>query len=257
MEPASPDVLRELAPTGVLRAAINLGNPVLARKVPTSGEPIGASVDLARELGRRLGVPVKLVMFDAAGKVFEAVMSNTLDVVFLAIDLTRAAEILFTAPYVTIEGTYIVRDGSSFHAIEDFDRPGVRIAVGKGAAYDLFLTRTLKHAELVRSDTSSGAVELFVEVGLDAAAGVRQPLFNYARTHQGVRVIDGRFTTIEQAMGTPNGRPGARQYLQLFVEAMKAGGFVAAALERSGQHEAGVAPLSVLEVRQTKSRGNV
>jgi polar amino acid transport system substrate-binding protein len=242
MEPVSSDVLRELAPNGVLRAAINFGNPVLAQKSPAGGPPTGASVDLARELGRHLGVPVELETFDAAGKVFQAIQANAWDVAFLAIDPARATEILFTAPYVVIEGTYIVRDDSSFHAIEDFDRPGVKIAVGKGAAYDLFLTRTLKAAELVRADTSPGAVDLFLEAGLDAAAGVRQPLLHYARTHNGVRVIDGRFTAIEQAMGTPKGRPAARQYLHSFIEAMKASGFVAAALERSGQGEARVAP---------------
>ncbi|HXP98186.1 MAG TPA: ABC transporter substrate-binding protein [Telmatospirillum sp.] len=242
MEPVSPDVLQELASSGVLRAAINFGNPVLAQQSQGNGEPIGASVDLARELGRHLGVPVRLETYDAAGKVFEGIESNAWDVAFLAIDPARASKILFTAPYVIIEGTYIVRDDSSFHAIEDFDRPGVKIAVGKGAAYDLFLTRTLKHAELVRADTSPGAVDLFLEAELDAAAGVRQPLLHYARTHHGVRVIDGRFTAIEQAMGTPKGRPAARQYLQSFIEAMKATGFVAAALERSGQGEAGVAP---------------
>lgn len=233
MQRISPEALHELAPTGVLRAAINFGNPVLAQKNPITGEPQGVTVDLAHELGHRLGVPVKLIIFDAAGKVFKAIPSKTLDVVFLAIDPARAAEILFTTPYVIIEGTYLVRDGSSFHTIADLDRPGVRIAVGKGAAYDLFLSRTLQHAELVRSDTSAGAVDLFAEAGLDAAAGVRQPLLHYARTVPGLRVIDGRFTVIEQAMGTPKGRPAGHQYLQSFIETMKVRGFIDAALIRN------------------------
>ena len=242
MNPPFQIALDELAPQGMLRAAINFGNPVLAQKNPESGEPGGVSVDLARELGKRLGVPLEFVLFDAAGKVFEALQSKAWDVAFLALDPVRAAEILFTAPYVLIEGTYMVRDASRFRAIDDFDQPGVRIAVGKGAAYDLFLTRTLKHAELVRHDTSVGAMELFIDAGLDAAAGVRQPLVEFARTHKGLRVIDGRFTSIEQAMGTPKGRPTGREFLQSFIEEMKRSGFVASALERSGQHAASVAP---------------
>jgi len=242
MNPASKDALQELAPQGMLRAAINFGNPVLAQKNPESDEPCGVSVDLARELAKRLSVPIQLVLFDAAGKVFEAAQSNSWDVAFLALDPVRAAEILFTAPYVLIEGTYIVRDASAFHTIEDFDRTGVRIAVAKGAAYDLFLTRTIKHAELVRHETSAGAMELFLYAGLEAAAGIKQPLVEFARTHPGLRVIDGRFVSIEQAMGTPKGRPAAREFLQSFIEEMKGSGFVASALERSGQLGAGVAP---------------
>jgi polar amino acid transport system substrate-binding protein len=242
MNPAPKDVLNELAPQGVLRAAINLGNPVLAQMNPGSGEAGGVSVDLARELAKRVGIPVKLVLFDAAGKVFEAIQSNAWDIAFLALDPFRAREILFTAPYVVIEGTYLVRDASSLQTIEDFDQPSVRIAVGKGTAYDLFLARTLKHAELIRSDTSIGALELFLEAGLEAAAGVKQPLVDFARAHSGLRVIDGRFTSIEQAMGTPKGRPAAREFLQSYIEEMKRSGFVASALERSGQQGAGLAP---------------
>jgi polar amino acid transport system substrate-binding protein len=242
MNSPSKIALDELATHGVLRAAINFGNPVLAQKNPNSGEPGGVSVDLARELGRCLGVPLEFVLFDAAGKVFEAAKSNAWDIAFLALDPARAEEILFTAPYVLIEGTYIVRDASPLRAIEDFDRPDVRIAVGKGAAYDLFLTRTLKHAEIVRHETSAGAMELFLDGGLEAAAGVRQPLVEFARTHAGLRVIDGTFTSIEQAMGTPKGRSNGREFLQTFIEEMKRSGFVASALERSGQRAATVAP---------------
>jgi polar amino acid transport system substrate-binding protein len=244
MSSVSKNALQELAPQGVLRAAINFGNPVLAQKNPESGEPCGVTVDLARELANRLEVPIKLVLFDAAGKVFEAIQSNAWDIAFLALDPVRAKEILFTAPYVIIEGTYMVRDASPFHAIEDFDKPGVRVTVGKGAVYDLFLTRTLRHAELIRSDTSAGAMELFFDAGLEAAAGVRQPLVEFARMHPGLRVIDGRFTSIEQAMGTPKGRPAAREFLRSFIEEMKRSGFVASALDRSGQRGAGVAPAS-------------
>lgn len=237
-----PDVLRDLAPAGRLRAAINFGNPVLAQKDAATGDPKGASVDLARELGRRLHVPVEFVTFDAAGKVVEAIKAQAWDVAFLAIDPVRAAEIAFTAPYVIIEGTYLVRADSPFRAIEDLDREGVRIAVGKGAAYDLYLTRALKWAQLVRASTSAGAVDLFLADGLEAAAGVKQPLVEFARTNSGVRVIEGRFTVIEQAMGTPKVRKAGVEYLHTFVEEMKATGFIASALERSGQRDAAVAP---------------
>jgi polar amino acid transport system substrate-binding protein len=244
MNPPPRDALQELAPLGRLRAAINFGNPVLAQKNPASGEPGGVSVELARALAKRLSVPLEFVLFDSAGKVFDAAHSSAWDIAFLALDPARAAEILFTAPYVLIEGTYIVRDASPLRAIDDFDRPGVRIAVGKGAAYDLFLTRTLKHAAIVRHDTSAGAMELFLDGGLEAAAGVRQSLVEFARMHAGLRLIDGRFTSIQQAMGTPKGRPAGREFLQAFIEEMKQSGFVRSALERSGQRAASVAPAS-------------
>ncbi len=239
-----PDVAKDLAPTGRLRAAINFGNPVLAQKDPATGEPRGVSVDLARELGRRLGLPVDLIAYDAAGKVVDAVKTGAWDVAFLAVDPDRAAEIAFTAPYVVIEGTYAVPADSPLRAIEDVDRNGVRIAVGAKSAYDLYLTRTLKHARLVRAPTSPAAIELFQREKLEAVAGVKQPLVQLAKSDPRVRVIDGRFMAIEQAMGTPRGRESAASYLRPFVEEMKASGFVASALERSGQRDAVVAPPS-------------
>ena len=239
---APPGARSELAPTGKLRAAINFGNPVLAQKDPATGEPRGVSVDLARELGRRLGVPVVLVPFDAAGKVFDALKSGAWDIAFLAIDPARAAEIAFTAPYVVIEGTYLVPADSPLRTIEDVDRDGVRVAVGNKSAYDLYLTRTLKRAQLVRVPTSPAAIDVFLKDKLEAAAGVKQPLLQFAKTNPNVRVMDGRFMAIEQAMGTPKGREAGARYLREFVEEMKASGFVARGLERSGQGDATVAP---------------
>ncbi len=240
--PPAPVVLKDLAPTGKLRAAINYGNPVLAQREPASGDLRGVSVDLARELARRLGVEATLVPFDAAGKVFEAAKAGAWDVAFLAVDPVRAADIAFTAPYVLIEGTYMVPQASPLKTIADVDRDGVRIAVGRGSAYDLFLTRTIKKAELVRAPTSAGAVELFVREGLEAAAGVKQPLVDYARTDPSVRVIEGRFMAIEQAMGTPKGRDAGLAYLDAFIEEMKASGFIAEALTRHKQPDAVMAP---------------
>ncbi len=242
----APAVLKDLAPTGKLRAAINYGNPVLAQREAASGDLRGVSVDLASELARRLGVEVRLVPFDAAGKVFEAAKADAWDVAFLAVDPVRSADIAFTTPYVLIEGTYMVPQASPLKTIADVDREGVRIAVGKGSAYDLFLTRAIKKAELVRAPTSAGAVELFVRERLEAAAGVKQPLVDYARADPSVRVIEGRFMAIEQAMGVPKGREAGARYLRAFVEEMKASGFVAAGLQRSGQGDAMVAPPSPL-----------
>jgi polar amino acid transport system substrate-binding protein len=240
MTPVSPDVLQDLAPTGKLRAAINLGNMVLAQKDPATGRPKGITADLAHELGRRLHVEVELVPFDAAGKVFEAVKTDNLDVMFLAIEPVRANEISFTAPYVIIEGVYMVPQDSKITRVDDVDRDGVRIGVNKNSAYDLYLTRTLKHAALMRSDDG---IAQFVSDKLDAAAGVKQPLVAFASKNPGVRVLDGRFMEIRQAMGTPKGRGDAgSRYLAAFVEEMKASGFVADALKRSNQPDAAVAP---------------
>jgi polar amino acid transport system substrate-binding protein len=237
--PVSPAVVQDLAPTGKLRVAINLGNMVLAQKDPATGEPRGVTADLAKELGKRLGVPVELNPFDGAGKVFEAVEGGGIDILFLAIEPVRAAEIAFTAPYVLIEGVYMVPKDSKLKSVADVDAAGVRIGVNKGSAYDLFLTRSLKNATLVRGEDG---VELFKQDKLEAAAGVKQPIMLYAKGDPDVRVLDGRFMEIRQAMGTPQGRPAGAAYLREFVEEMKASGFVADALKRSNQPDATVAP---------------
>ena len=231
----------ELARAGRLRATINFGNPVLAQRDPQTGDPRGVSVDLAHELGRRLGVAVDLVTFDAAGKAFAALQAEDCDVGFLAIDPARAEELAFTSPYVLIEGTYIVRTTSPLREVEDVDREGVRIGAGKNAAYDLHLSRTLQHAKLVYAPTSHAAIELFYAENLDAAAEVRQSLVAFAKEHPGLRVMNGRFMAIEQAMATPKRRTQALAYLRTFIEEAKASGFIEASLKRSGQ-DATVAP---------------
>ncbi len=237
-------IVNVIVPTGHLRAAINFGNPVLAQRDPRSGAPRGVSADLARELGRRLGVPVDFVTFDAAGKVFDALKTDAWDVAFLAIDPARANDISFTAPYVLIEGTYVVPDGSPLRAIDDVDRAGVRVAVGRGSAYDLYLTRALQHAQLVRVPTSTEAMDTFLRDGLEAAAGVKQPIVAFAGTHPGLRVLPGRFMVIEQAVGIPKAHGAGAAYVRAFVEEMKASGFVARALAASSQGDASVAPAS-------------
>lgn len=236
------EILRELAPTGIMRAGINLGNGVLAQGTPDA--PSGVTADLSRELAKRLGVPVNLVTFESAGKLFEALQGGAWDVGFMANEPVRAAEIEFSPPYVLIEGTYLVLKSSPLKVVEDVDKPGHRIAVGRGSAYDLFLTRTVKHATIVRAHTGGprAMIELFLADKLECAAGVRQPLVAYAATDPNVRVMDGRFMEILQSVAVPKGRLAAAGYVRQFIEEMKASGFVADALKRSGQEDAAVAP---------------
>ena len=233
---APPDVLKDLAPTGKLRAAINFGNGVLAQKGP-NGEPKGITPDLATALAKRLGVEVAFVPYEAAGKVFEGAKAGAWDVGFIAIEPVRAAEIEFTAPYVIIDGTYMVRKDSPLKEVDDVDRPGVRIAVGLGSGYVTYLKRTMKNATIVEAAVGGGRanIELFVNDKLEAVAGVRQPLEAYAKDHPDMRVMSGAFQQIQQAMGTPKkggevGKAGTA-YLAKFVEEMKASGFVADALK--------------------------
>jgi polar amino acid transport system substrate-binding protein len=234
----SADVVKSLAPTGTLRAAINIGNPVLVQRDAVTGAPCGVTVDLVRELERRLAVPTEFVVIDSAGKSFEAVKSGACDVGFLAIEPARAAEIDFTGAYVVIEGVYAVRANSALKANEDVDRVGVRIAVNKGAAYDLFLTRSLKHATLVRTEDSFDA---FLREGLEAVAGVKQGVVRFVEASPVARMLPGRFMEIRQAMCLPKGRDAGAAYLRAFVEEMKASGFVAESLKRAGQEDATVA----------------
>lgn len=228
---APAQVVTALAPQGVLRAVVNLGNPVLAQGTPEA--PSGVTVDLAREVGRRLGVPVVLECVDAARLSFAAVAEGRADVGFLAVEPERAAQVAFTEPYVLIEGVFAVPEGSWVRTADDVDRPGVRVGVKQGSAYDLFLTRTLQHAEVVRGADGTVAFE---EHALEVAAGIRQPLTRYVATRPGLRVVEPRFTEIRQAVATGRDRdPAAVAWLRDVVAGLTADGFVAASLERSGQ----------------------
>ena len=237
------DVMKELAPTGKLRAGINTGNSVLAQK-SASGELGGISVDLARELGKRLGVAVELIEFPAAGQSFAAMGKGNLDVAFFAIEPKRAAQVAFSPPYAIIDGAYMIAKDSPLKTPADVDRPGIRVGVGLGSAYDLFLTRTLKNATIVRAKVGGGqaSIDLFYAEKLDASAGVRQPLEAHAKTNPNVRVMKEPFMAIQQAMGVPPGRPAAARYVRDFIEEMKKNGFVAAGLKRSNQSPDLVAP---------------
>ncbi|WP_082643311.1 ABC transporter substrate-binding protein [Methylobacterium sp. GXS13] len=236
----SPAILHDLAPTGTLRAAINLGNPVLARS--GADGPAGVSVDLARALAQKLGVPVAFVTFPGAGTVSGSAGSGTWDICFLAIDPKRAEGIAFTAPYVLIAGSYLVPAASPIRSLPDVDRTGIRISVGRGSAYDLFLTRALRHASLVRAPTSAEAVTAFARDGLDVAAGVHQPLAAYAAAHPEVRLLPGHFMEIPQAMGLPVGRDAGAAFLAGFLAQAKADGFIARSLETNGQDPGLAAP---------------
>ena len=215
----------------------------MANRAATTGLPFGVSIDLANELGRRLGVSVELVVFDSAGKSVQAVTDEQADFGFFAVDPARGETIAFTEPYVLIEGFYMVRDDSPIQANHDVDTAENRVVVGKGSAYDLFLTRELHHAQIVRAPTSPTVVGTFLEQHLEVAAGVKQQLESDAVKTTGLRLLDERFMVIRQAMGTSKQRgAAAADFLSVFVEDVKASGFVAAALQRHGIAGASVAP---------------
>ena len=239
MRNVTAGIVTDLAPTGVLRTALNLGNPVLVQG--TTAAPRGVTVDIANEIAARLGVLAEFRCFGAARESFEATVAGQADICFLAIEPARAAEIAFTAPYVLIEGVYAVPRESPLVTVADVDGEGIRIGVKHGSAYDLFLTRTLKHATVVRG---AEGTEAFAAENLDAAAGVREPMTEFVAAHPQYRLIDGRFMEIPQAVGTVKAkRQETTRFLHDLVEELKATGMVADALRRSGQ-TAPVAPLA-------------
>ena len=232
----------DLAPTGTLRVGINYGNPVLATKDPNSGRLSGVAVDLARELGRRTDLPLELVGFESAGKMVEGLKAAAWDVAFLAVDPGREQEISFTAPYIEIEGAYLVPPGSALRAIADVDHENVRVGVSSKSAYDLFLSRNLKHAELVRESSPEAAFELIVAGKVDALGGVKQHLVARMEKLPGSRVLEGRFMAIQQALGIPNAREAGLSSLREFIEDAKASGLVARAIEKAGVQGVSIAP---------------
>ncbi len=230
-------IVTDLAPSGVLRAALNLNNPVLVQGTPAA--PSGVTVDIGREIAARLGVPVEFRCFPGARDSFTATAAGQADICFLAVEPARAAQIAFTAPYVLIEGVYAVPDQSPLTTPGEVDRPGVRIGVKEGSAYDLFLTRTLRNATVVRGDEGTA---VFLAEHLEAAAGVREPMTEFVAAHPGCRLIEDRFMEIPQAVGTAKSRRAeSTRFLRELVEELKSAGFVADALRRSGQ-TAPVAP---------------
>jgi len=242
MTSVSPAVRSELAPTGKLRVGINMSNFLLTAKDPATGELSGVAVDLGRELGKRLGVPVEIIPYPKPGALADAAKNGVWDVGFLGAEPQRANEIDFTAAYVEIEATYLVPPGSPLKTIAEVDRKGVRISVPEKSAYELYLTRTLKNAELVRAKGADNAFTQFVSDKLHALAGLRPRLVTDYEKLPGSRGLEGNFTAGQQAAGTPKGRPAGAKYLREFVEDIKAKGLVARTIEKNNVRGLTVAP---------------
>jgi polar amino acid transport system substrate-binding protein len=240
----TPAVRSELAPSGKMRIGLNHGNFLLVTPGSSATEPRGVAPDIGRELGRRVGVPVEFIKFDTAGKLGDGVKSGVWDVAFLGAEPRRAVEIAFTAAYLEIPSTYIVPDGSPIRSVDEVDREGVRIAVTEQSAYGLYLARSVKHARLVLTKSVEAAVEAFVNDRLEALAGLRPALLTDAKKLPGARVLDGQFTAVQQAVGTPKSREAAARYLRAFVEDVKASGLVAQAISRHAVQGVSVAPPS-------------
>lgn len=229
----TPAAKTELTPAGKLRVALNMSNFLLVGKDPAGGTPRGIVPDLAAELGRRLGVTVEFTGYESPGKVADAARTGAWDVAFLGAEPARANDIDFTAAYLEIEATYLVPPGSPIKTVDEVDREGVRISVSARSAYDLYLSRTLKHAKLMQVQGIDASWQHFLSEKTDALAGLLPRLVTDVEKLPGSRILPGRFTAIQQAIGTPKGRPEAAKYLRGFAEEAKASGMVAAAIERN------------------------
>ena len=238
----TPAVRADLAPTGKLRAGINYGNPLFATRDPRTGEGSGIAVDLAREFGRRLGVPVELVGYNSGGQLTAGLKAGGWDVAFLAFEQGRTNEISFSAPFAETDATYLVPAGSPLRTATDVDQKGVRIAVSAKGGNDLFLTRTLKNATLVRAPSPDATFKLFVADKLEAYANLKPSLLAVADKLPGSRVVEGRYTVIGYSAGVPRGRDAGAQYLGQFIEDAKASGLVAKSIEKHGIRGLSVAP---------------
>lgn len=225
---------KELAPTGTLRVGLNMGNFLLTATDSATGKPKGIAADLGHELGRRLGVPVELVPFPNPGALADGAKAGAWDVGFLGAEPQRANEIDFSAAYVEIDATYLVPPGSPLQRIADVDQPGIRIITNERAAYELWLSRNLKHAKLITEKGSDNTFKRFIGEKLDALAGLRPRLVSDQEKLPGSRVLDGNFTAVQQAAGTPKGRPAGAKYLRMFIEDAKATGLVAKLIDKHG-----------------------
>lgn len=228
------DVVAQLAPTGTLRVGLNMANGLLITGRPPGGDPTGVAPDMGHEIGRRLGVPVSLVQFASPGEIADSAGDDVWDIGMIGAEPARAEVMDFTAAYVEIEATYLVPEASPFRTVEQVDSAGTRIAISGRSAYDLYLTRALKNAELVRAKGISGAVEVFTRDKLDALAGLRPALAEEQEKLPGTRILDGRFTAVQQAIGVRKGNSAAAKFLAEFVEEAKASGMVAGLIEKHG-----------------------
>jgi polar amino acid transport system substrate-binding protein len=238
----APAVRSELAPTGIVRVGLNHGNFLLVTPKSSATNPRGVASDLARELARRLGVGVEFSKFDTAGALGDAVRTGGWDVAFLGAEPQRATEIAFTAAYLEIPATYLVPAGSPIRSIADVDREGIRIAVAEKSAYELWLSRNIKHAKLMLTKGIDASLDLFLTQKLEVLSGLRPRLLMDVAKLPGARVLDGQFAAVQQAIGTPKAREAGATYLRAFVEDVKASGFVADAIARNGVQGVSVAP---------------
>ncbi len=230
----SNDVVAELAPNGTMRAGINMSNPLLVTGRTSDGDPVGVSPDMAAAIADRLGVQVKLVQFPSPGVLADAMAEDAYDIGLIAAEPARAETIAFTDAYVEIEATYLVPPGSHLNVIADVDKPGIRVAVSARSAYDLYLTRTLEHAELVRAQGLGGALALLTDEKLDVLAGLRPALNEDVKSLPGARIMEGRYTTVQQAIGTNPKNASAAAFLRDFVAEAKQSGLVASLIEKHG-----------------------
>jgi len=237
-------ILQSFAPMGIIRVGINLGNPVLASTDTQTHLPKGVTVDIATEIGKQLQLPIQLTPFQTAGATVDGVKSGNIDLVFVAIDPVRGADICYTPPYIEIEGAYMVKSDSMLSTNEAVDATGNEIIVGKGSAYDLYLTREIKHATLLRAASSQAVIDDFMAGKGNVAAGVKQQLEADAKRYTNLRMLPGRFMVINQAIGIPRARPASEQtsiYLSELITTLKRSGFVLASMERHGVQGAKVA----------------
>ena len=238
----TPAIRSEIAPSGKLRVGLNHGNFLLVTPGSSASDPRGVASDVARELGRRVGVPVEFIKFETAGTLGDGAKTGAWDVAFLGAEPQRAAEIAFTAAYLEIPSTYLVPAGSPIRSVAEVDREGVRIAVAEQSAYGLYLARTIKHAKLVTTQGLDSSFDVFVAQKLEALAGLKPRLLTDVQKLPGARILDGQFTAVQQAIGTPKNREASARFLRAFVEEVKASGLVAEAISRNGAQGVTVAP---------------
>ena len=244
MKTIDQPTLSSFAPTGVLRVGINLGNPVLANEDPNSKNLYGVTIDIANEIGKRISLPVQLIPFKSAGATVDAVKTGEIDLVFVAIDPVRGADISYTPAYIQIEGAYMVKASSPLKTNDEVDAAGNEIVVGKGSAYDLYLTREIKNAALLRAASSQAVIDDFMSGAGNVAAGVKQQLESDAKRYKGLRMLPGRFMVINQAIGIPKARANyesTNTYLSNVIAELKQSGFVADAMKRHNIQGAKVA----------------
>lgn len=238
----NPAIIAELAPTGSLRAGINLSNFLLVTGRGPAGEPQGVAPDMAAEVARRLGVPLELVPFEGPAELADVAGDGQWDIGLIGAEPQRAARIAFSPAYVEIRATYMVPAGSLIRSLDEVDRAGVRIAAKRGSAYALWLERNIANAELVLTDTIDGSFQAFVDDGLEVLAGLTPRLMQDQANLPGARILDGQFSSVQQAIGTARANEAGAAFLRDFVEQAKAGGFVASLIEKHGVRGLSVAP---------------